>query len=343
MRHTLSQTFSDFELVVIDNGRDDSTSKVAHSFGDIRIRVVRTGGLSMPDNWQTGFDAARGRYVVMIEDKLYLVSDALERCADILQYAKQKILAWSLSTCSGAGCESLAPVGPLNVRAVPATGIISLGTECLIDVYHKQAPRGLNMVVRRDFALEVQLKVGRLCRAMAPDYSLGALLLPFCDSILHTYMILARTLRGGPSTGAAVGKRTPEADAFLDSLGMSREELMLHVPVKIPFFQNLIVADLMRFWRTAGLDAKQLPLHLDGYYMMMLSELLLAEQDGSSFRPEAAAVRGGFQTRPLSERVGFIFYALRRFRSGWPDRKAKMRVNARKFFRALTYLIGPTK
>ena len=339
MRHTLRQTFADFELVVIDNGADDSTSQAARALGDPRLRVVRTGGLSMPDNWQTGFDSAQGRYVVMIEDKLFLVQDALERCAEVLSRNAPPLMAWSLATCSGADCESLKPIGPLEIRNVPSREIIGCGLESLIDVYHKQAPRGLNMAVRRDFARDVQSRVGRLCRAMAPDYSMGALLLPFCDGVLHTYQILARTLRGGPSNGAAVGKRTPEADAFLDSLCMSREELLYHVPVKIPFFQNLIVSDLMRFWRAAG--QKEAHLHLDGYYMMLLSELLLAEQDGASFRPEARAVRAEFAKRPASEQAGFYVYALKRFRRGWPDRKARMRVNAKRFFRAMAFLITP--
>jgi hypothetical protein len=343
VRHTLQQSFADFELVVIDNGDDDAASRMAESVGDPRIRVVRTGGLPMYANWQAGFESARGSYVAMIEDKLFLVPDAVECWHSVFSSTSIPLLAWSLSTCTGAGCETLKPAGPLNTRKVPSQEVIGFGVESLIDIYHKQAPRGLNMAFRRDFAMEVQSQVGPLCRPMAPDYSLGALLLPFCDEFLHTYQILGRTLRGGPSTGAAVGKRTPEAEAFLNTLGMTREELLRYVPVKIAFFQNLIVSDLFRFWRAAGLDESKLPLHLDGYYMMMLSELLLAEQDGASFQPEATAIRAEFRKRPPADQAGFFFYALKRFRSGWPDRKARMRVNAGKFFRALRFLLGPSK
>lgn len=341
IRHTLGQTFTDFELVVIDNGDDDAASRMATSIGDPRVRAVRTGGLPMYANWQTGWESARGTHVIMIEDKLFLVPDAVERCHEVFSRTSTPLMAWSLSTCKGASCDTLQPAGPLNTRTVPSAEIIGFGKESLIDVYHKQAPRGLNMAFRRDFALDVQSKVGPLCRPMAPDYSLGALLIPFCENFQHTYQILGRTLRGGPSTGAAVGKRTPEAEAFLNTLGMTREELLRHVPVKITFFQNLIVSDLFRFWRAAGLDESRLPLHLDGYYMMMLSELLLAEQDGASFIPEASAVRAEFRKRPLSEQAVFFLYALKRFRNGWPDRKTRMRVNAGRFFRALRFLFGP--
>src|SRR5439155_13901434 len=48
----LRQSFPDFGLVVVDNDDTDATQKVVASFDDPRVRHVRTGGLSMPDNWE---------------------------------------------------------------------------------------------------------------------------------------------------------------------------------------------------------------------------------------------------------------------------------------------------
>jgi len=38
----LSQTFTDFELVILDNGSDERTSEIINQFNDNRILSVRT-------------------------------------------------------------------------------------------------------------------------------------------------------------------------------------------------------------------------------------------------------------------------------------------------------------
>jgi glycosyltransferase involved in cell wall biosynthesis len=335
IRNVLAQNFEDFELLVVDNGSDDSACRMAQAISDTRIRVLRTGGLSMHDNWQAGFDQACGQYVIMIEDKLFLVADALENCAKIHDATGTSLLTWTNAACDGPNCPSLAPIGIPTTETIKASLIIGFGLESKIDYYQKCAPRALNMSVRRSFALEVQKRVGRLFVAMAPDYSSGAFLLPFCEDFVHCHQTLTRPLRGGPSTGTAVGRRTAEADAFLNGLGMSRAELMQHVPVKIPFLSNLIVADLLRFWRRAGLDDRIWPLDPHGYFMMLLSELILAREHGTYSSTEHREVLSSFHTQPVLVRIAFIFYAVKRFIKGWPDRKARIRVNFPKFYQAL--------
>ena len=337
--HTLRQGFGDYELVVIDNGSDDRLGNLRDHFSDARIRMVRTGGLSMHDNWQRGFDEAHGRYVMMIEDKMFLVANALEACQRLLSSGDVVLLTWTNATCRGEDCETLRKVDAITTEKIPSSEFLAYGAHSMIDYYQKKAPRALNMVMEREFALSVQSKVGRLFRPMAPDYSSGALLLAFCSEFTHCHQTLSRPLRGGPSTGAAVGRRTPEAETFLDSLGMTREELFSTVPLRIPFFSNLIVADLMRFWRAAGLDETELPLDVRGYYLMMLGELLLAQEHGTPWRSECRQIRESFFALPLSRRVAFFPYALARFVSGWPNRKMRMRENLPKFLRALRLLL----
>lgn len=338
VRHTLHQSFRDFELVVVDNGSDDQTSQAATGFGDPRVRIVRTGGLNMPDNWQAGLDAGRGEFVMMIEDKLFLVGDALERCAEILRETDSPLLSWMLGSCDGPRCPTLDPVGSCTVSNLPTADFLHYGRHCMIDRYHKQAPRGMNMVLRRDFVVQSQAKIGRLCRPMAPDYSMGALLLPFLDSFPHPNKVLSRILANGPTTGGDVWLRTDGAKTFFQSLGLSIPQLLEHVPVKIPFFQNLIVSDLFRFWRAAGIDHKKLSLHTGGYYMMLLSELLIAKNHGLSYFDDCHCIRAAFWKLPIRERIQFFPYAFQRFLNGWPDRKARLRVNAPSFAYAMKLL-----
>jgi glycosyltransferase involved in cell wall biosynthesis len=64
----LAQSFTDFELIVVDDGSTDDTSCVLAGIGDPRLRVLRqavNGGVVAARN--AGFAAARGRYVAALD------------------------------------------------------------------------------------------------------------------------------------------------------------------------------------------------------------------------------------------------------------------------------------
>jgi glycosyltransferase involved in cell wall biosynthesis len=64
-----SQSYGNFELIVVDDTSDDETPQVLTTFSDPRIKVVRReqqGGASATRN--TGLANARGEYVVYLDD-----------------------------------------------------------------------------------------------------------------------------------------------------------------------------------------------------------------------------------------------------------------------------------
>lgn len=64
----LAQSFRDFELIVIDDGSADDTYEVCSAIDDPRLHVITqpNGGLSAARN--TGLAAARGSFVVFLDD-----------------------------------------------------------------------------------------------------------------------------------------------------------------------------------------------------------------------------------------------------------------------------------
>ncbi len=69
----LSQTFEDFEILIMDDQSPDNTPEVAHSFGDPRVIHIRNEeNLGHLRNYNKGIELAQGQYVWLIsaDDKL---------------------------------------------------------------------------------------------------------------------------------------------------------------------------------------------------------------------------------------------------------------------------------
>lgn len=90
----LSQTFSDFELILVDDGSPDNCEEICDNYANIdsRIRVVHkeNGGLSAARN--TGIEMAKGQYLGFIDsddyidEKMYevLYTNAISFSSDII-------------------------------------------------------------------------------------------------------------------------------------------------------------------------------------------------------------------------------------------------------------------
>jgi glycosyltransferase involved in cell wall biosynthesis len=67
----LTQTFQDFEIIVVDDGSKDATHEVAQSFGD-RVRYVKQENAGVAAAVNHGISLARGRYFAWLShDDLY--------------------------------------------------------------------------------------------------------------------------------------------------------------------------------------------------------------------------------------------------------------------------------
>lgn len=76
----LSQTFSDFELILVDDGSNDNSGKICDEYSerDNRIRVIHkaNGGVSTARN--VGIEVAQGEYICFVDSDDYLEKDYLE-------------------------------------------------------------------------------------------------------------------------------------------------------------------------------------------------------------------------------------------------------------------------
>lgn len=63
----LAQTFTDFELIIVDDGSTDASPDICRSFDDPRIEIIRQANRGLAGARNTGIRAARGRYVALLD------------------------------------------------------------------------------------------------------------------------------------------------------------------------------------------------------------------------------------------------------------------------------------
>src|SRR5260370_40194657 len=69
----LSQSYQDFELLIMDDCSPDNTAAVAKSFDDGRVRYIRNDqNLGSLRNYNKGIELSRGKYVWLISADDYL-------------------------------------------------------------------------------------------------------------------------------------------------------------------------------------------------------------------------------------------------------------------------------
>jgi glycosyltransferase involved in cell wall biosynthesis len=82
----LQQTYQDFELIVCDDGSQDTTSQLMSKYTDHRIKYIRhQQNIGKSNNMRSGFDAAKGEYFIKFDDDDRLTANFLVRTVPILE------------------------------------------------------------------------------------------------------------------------------------------------------------------------------------------------------------------------------------------------------------------
>jgi glycosyltransferase involved in cell wall biosynthesis len=94
----LSQTYSNFEVLVSDNASTDDTQEMLSEFTDSRLRVVRQPtNIGLLPNWNACLENARGDYVVVVSDDDTIAPWLLERCIALVRDHPQIPIVVALS------------------------------------------------------------------------------------------------------------------------------------------------------------------------------------------------------------------------------------------------------
>lgn len=143
VKSVLEQSFSAFELILVDDGSNEETQKIISSFDDQRIRVIRkeNGGVASARN--TGILAANGDYIALLDHDDLWHKDKLKFQKALLDADKDAVLVYS----------SIESFGTSDTIQIPEYSIIE-GNAFLSELEQNKIHSTSCVMFRRNTVLE---------------------------------------------------------------------------------------------------------------------------------------------------------------------------------------------
>ena len=79
IKSVLSQSFEDFELIIVDDGGSDASLAICERLADARTRIIRQPNRGLAGARNTGIAAARGEFIALIDSDDLWEREKLER------------------------------------------------------------------------------------------------------------------------------------------------------------------------------------------------------------------------------------------------------------------------
>lgn len=98
MRSVLAQTFTGFELIVIDDGSTDESASIVRSFSDPRVRLLAQPNAGLAVSLNRGIAEARGEYIARQDSDDVSEPDRLRRQVELLDARPDVVLAGTNAT-----------------------------------------------------------------------------------------------------------------------------------------------------------------------------------------------------------------------------------------------------
>ena len=114
LNSALNQSYKNLEIIVTDDGADESASEICKNFADPRIKFVKnlTRAKSPNGNKNNGFDNASGELVCLLDDDDELLPGAIEECLKFIKQGFSCVFADCLCEVDGALTDKISGSSP---------------------------------------------------------------------------------------------------------------------------------------------------------------------------------------------------------------------------------------
>jgi len=292
IRCALDQSYENIELVVADNDDTDATEKVVSRFNDPRLRHVKTGGLSMPDNWEHAFLKTKGSIITMLEDKQFLKHHAVETIVRQFEDASVDIVTWGSNSFDDLGFFKRVWLTPLTRK----TEVLS--SDAVLEKFLKGSssewshflPIAHLSAVRRELAEKVAASVtGRQFIPVSPDYTSAFQWLAHGEKVVCLADALVLYATKQHSNGRAIMLKLPRSGNFFAELKMKNSGCYDRIPVKALTIPGSIYNDYLNVREIVGMRLSQHDVDLPRLYLAIQASIGSALREGVDMTEELTA------------------------------------------------------
>ena len=302
----LRQSHPDFEVVVVDNDDADATAKAVGQFKDPRLRHHRTGGLSMPDNWEAACAQGRGEYLVILEDKQALHGRALERIRQFVEAHHPPCLKWKadiLDDTSGVSWLEEAG-GTGDERFIPSAVVLRTFLSGSMSKSWDILPIGHMSAFSRKLRGDILAgQRGRLCPPVSPDYTLGIQAMAFSEGVMFIDAPLVAMSRRH-SNGRSLIQKSALGQQFINEIGGAKH-FWSRTPIQAPIVPASLFNDYLELQAIMPERLNAVPFDWINYYVEIWGFLLWSQSRGIPVDEDFAAFHSALanETRERQQRV----------------------------------------
>ncbi|MBT8593857.1 glycosyltransferase family 2 protein [Polynucleobacter paneuropaeus] len=271
----LAQTYSNYEVVISNNGADGEVRKsVIDLAGDKRVRYVESAAvLSMPDHWEYLRSLVGGKYVLVLTDRSVLKPDALkiiQRMHDAMPGVSE-VISWPWDLYYNDEKILMRYKGDGQAAIINSQEYLLCAASYSDSAYPYALPRGLNSCISNEILNTISDYCGSAFGRLNPDFSVGYRCLHTVKNFVHldASLMVSQGLKLSNGGNSAKG----EGGDYIESVGLTMESAFDKVPVKLPFVAAGMPQDLLASFDIYENRDGQREFNLVGFYVSCINEL----------------------------------------------------------------------